>query len=98
MEIIIREGRSERRDRIYGRSLRSRYLQERGVEGIARNAEEAADIAYHELRDKEKAGPIVCEGGPEKRQALIDDMKRIGQDPERVERQWREAGIIKDDA
>ena len=67
------------------------------MEAVARNAEEAADIAYHELRDKEEAGPIVCESGPEKRQAFIDDMKRIGQDPEQVERQWKKAGILKDD-
>ena len=61
------------------------------MEGIARNVEEAADIRYHELRDKEGAGPLVCEGGPEHRQAFIDDMKRIGQDPERVEYEWKKA-------
>ena len=90
--IIIREGSRERRERIYGRAARDPNLRDK-VEGIARNAEEAADISYHELRDRPEAKPLICEGGPEHRQSFIDDMKRIGQDPERVEHDWKKAGI-----
>ena len=90
--IIIREGKSDRRERLYGRLSRNPNLAEKAA-AIAHNMEEAVDIRYHELRDKEDAKPIICEGGPEHKQAFIDDMKRIGQDPERVERDWKKAGI-----
>ena len=80
MEIIIREGRRERAQRIFGR-----VRADSPNAGVARNAEEACDILYHE-RDIDK--PLVCEGGPERYQAFVDDMLRIGKDPEEIDRQW----------
>ena len=93
MELIFREGRSERRRRIYGDVPPEMRGQ---IEGVARNAEEAADLAYHQ--HGEQGQPYLVAQGPERKQAFIDDMKRIGQDPDRVQFEWEKGGIKLPDA
>ena len=85
--LIIREGRQERERRVYGRIRSLPHLAEK-ASGFARNAEEAADIAYHELRDREDAKPLICEGGPERRMAFDDLILKRGFDPDQMAYQW----------
>lgn len=80
--IIIREGRRDREERIYGRVARSRLAGK--LAGSVRNAEEAADVAYHELRNGPRGfdKPLAVE---DDRQKVRDDWERIGADPDRQE-------------
>jgi hypothetical protein len=85
--IIIKEGRSERRERVYGRVSRSASLREK-ASGHARNAEEASEIAHRELRDREDARPLIVEGGREREQAFDDLHRKAGFDPDQLRHQW----------
>jgi hypothetical protein len=88
MEIIIREGRSERRERIYGRANRNPFLRDK-ISGIARCAEEAAEIASRDLRER-FGKPLLVEGGPERKQAFADLHSKRGFDPSRLRHDWGE--------
>ena len=87
MTIIIKEGKRERDYRVHERARQDPNLRGK-VYGIAHSADEANDISYHELRDRGDVQPILCEGGPETKQAFVDDMLRIHQDPDAVAHQW----------
>ena len=80
--LIFREMKSDRRRRLYGR-------KDDSVSATARNIDEAADVAYHEMEKQEGfTKPIKVEGGPETKQAFQDSMLKIGQDPDKVARDW----------
>lgn len=76
LQIIIKESQRDRENR--HRELSHRV---RGVAGntytAARTADEANDIVYHELRDREDAKPIIVEGGKEVRLAAESDAHRL---------------------
>lgn len=86
MHLIFREGRNERQERIYGRTARSPLAGK--LAGRVRNLEEAADVAYHELRRGPRGfdRPLAVE---DDRQKKRDDMERIGIDPDRQEYEER---------
>lgn len=81
MYLIFREGRSERRRRLYEHG-------DPRLHARARDADEACDIAYHD--GDRMSNPILCEGGPEAEQAFNDLHQRRGFDPDELHRQWSE--------
>ncbi len=85
--LIIKEGRSERERRVYGRVASTPSLREK-ASAHARNVDEAADIAYHELRDREDAKPIIVEGGDEPKKAFDSMHSRMGFDPDKLRHDW----------
>lgn len=97
--LIFRPMRSEVREgKLNPQRLPRRY---QGImSGVARNVEEAAELARKYLAPTEEGfdKPLLVRGGPERSQAFIDDMKRIGADPERVRDDWEKAGIHLRDA
>lgn len=84
LTIIVKETSADRRRRIYERPAPQGVNMP--IEGTARSMDEAVDMNYHLHGELDR--PVVVEGGPEKYQQFEDDMKRIGQDPERVAKEW----------
>ena len=78
LQIIIRESQRDRENR-----HRELTHQHRGAAGntytAARTADEANDIFYHELKDREDAKAIIIEGGKEVRLAAESDAHRLSQ-------------------
>lgn len=79
--LIFREGP---RDRDRRRDARG----DSRISGRARNAEEAADMAYHNRDREDLQKPILVEGGHERRQAFDDMVTKRGLDPDQLRHQW----------
>jgi len=55
MELIFREGRAERHQRIYDRTV-----SDPGVKGVVHNADEANDIVHAERNRDDRGGLLLC--------------------------------------
>lgn len=80
--IIRREIKADRDRRMYER----RNPFNGPIEGRASSVDEAHDESYH--RHGEPHAPFLVEGGPEVHQTFVDDMTKIGVDPNQVAEQW----------
>ena len=87
---IFKETRRDRAERLFGAASRSPHS---AVSGSARNIDEAVEVGRELEHTREGfTKPLNVEGGPERRLAFEAEMLRIGQDPDKVDRQWHGTG------